>query len=1433
MSLTDFSEPQPSLAWTFESSNVDYVTNLAPSSQVSPGPGQLQGSAALVNTAPTSNTAVYLPGVAGSYMNMGTSSAANFNLSTSNIFIEAFVYINNVNGTRYICGTNVVPATSDDWGLRVYGTALHAYTYLTSGSTSQNYSSATNILPNTGLLTSNKQIISLNGSYNMIYQTDGNFVLYSSGTPVWSFNTVGFAYGSYTVGSIYLNPDGYLEMLDAGGISRWTSNAPSGTGPYRFVLQNDRNAVIYDSTETAIWSTGTGIGGAGGQQTILTPATWYHVAVSIQTTGTISLFVNGVLQPTGRQVITGTPRFTTGKSFWIGSTTGWDPTNGYIRDLRVVQGGVVPVATFTPASAPFSYASPTYVANMGTTVFTLLGQFITYVPGKYNQAINFTNGTNGANYITTGALPVTLSNTVGFTCSFWINFNPAIGSNQYPLALYNGDTSKLVFYFVVTTGLSAFRGDSATRSGAAAANMSLVPSASTWYHMALTVTDTTWNAYINGAIRPEASGAYTSANLTNINGPLWIGASNGLTGLAGYIDDLRIYNTALTAVQVQSIYIQGGAPASNFRAMMPQPSLAWDFQSSNVDYISRTSPNYSTIDAALTSAPTYEAGKFLYGIRFTNPSTSYGNTYIRYNITSIPADTGITMCAWVKYTTLTSSTTAAATLYDGVFSSGFSNTLSIGINTTTCIGYNSGASIYSSILTPNSISGTFQAGAWYHIAIVFTSSSIIQYLNGTASTPKTTGTTGLSFNGLRLGTFTNSLNNNSGNSGINGVIDDLRIYNTALTYAQIQSIYNQKGIPGRAAMNSHPLPIIPDYTYIPVKSLPASFTLTQTSTSNAWTYGSGQITDGGTNPVLTLVADAPSDLYSAVNPGIWCRLGRQGGTNEYVRHAGFVMNLTSYTAGNFDFAWAFFLKNGTTNQVKIWNPYPGNGTGYWVQSGTYTPGRIAINTTDPLQAHIYTISSPPAPPTSMSGAPLFNQLPQSATSSAVGAFSLRAVNGVTAKAVQVRPQAQFPPVAMSSAAVQSTNQFTQALTGYPFGGTGSYTANCSSFYPSLFPWRAFDKTNLEWASGAGADYSAGVATTNTQTSGLYNGAWLQIQLPIAINLYSYSVTSPPNWSIKSPAKWYILGSNDGTTWTLVDSQQTAVTWTGVFQVKTFIPTPTIAYSYYRIVVNEINGTAPGGGLVEISEWNLYGAPPNTATDFYADERGNLLPAPVVGMTLRNWLGGATGYVTKWYDQSGRGNDASQATAANQPIIQRATKGPGYACLFNGTTNYLTGMSYTVLNGTNYSFSVVERRNASTSLSFFISSGNSGNDQGLHVGYGTNTLFRFGQWSNDLDINPYTGYVSNEPLHYWAGTQSSTSGRYLYDKTNNTVTSNVLATSSLSSTSGNFVIGARPYSTGYYSGEIYEVLVLTQSLYDLDGTTSINQIYNSQLGYTGT
>lgn len=55
-------------------------------------------------------------------------------------------------------------------------------------------------------------------------------------------------------------------------------------------------------------------------------------------------------------------------------------------------------------------------------------------------------------------------------------------------------------------------------------------------------------------------------------------------------------------------------------------------------------------------------------------------------------------------------------------------------------------------------------------------------------------------------------------------------------------------------------------------------------------------------------------------------------------------------------------------------------------------------------------------------------------------------------------------------------------------------------------------------------------------------------------------------------------------------------------------------------------------------------------DFYADRIGSLLDAPVTGQTLRRWLGGVTGNVVTWYDQSGRGNHMSCSSEANRPTV---------------------------------------------------------------------------------------------------------------------------------------------------------------------------------------
>jgi hypothetical protein len=415
-----------------------------------------------------------------------------------------------------------------------------------------------------------------------------------------------------------------------------------------------------------------------------------------------------------------------------------------------------------------------------------------------------------------------------------------------------------------------------------------------------------------------------------------------------------------------------------------------------------------------------------------------------------------------------------------------------------------------------------------------------------------------------------------------------------------------------------------------------------------------------------------------------------------------------------------------------------------------------------------------------------------------------------------------------------TSNGPQNLTGYPFGGSGNYTASSSTGTA----FGAFDKTDTAglWVSADSYVGATGVYGPGSASTSGYNGEWLELESPTSLVLNSY-VLSPRKdkyWSYRSPVDFRILGSKDNVTWSLVDSQ-TAINWP-TNDSKTFNTTSTTKFLYFRLAVGAI-GVGNNGPLT-LSEWTLYGSNASWNTDFYADERGNLLTAPVTGTTLQNWLGGATGYVTKWYDQSGT-NHAIQDTAANQPIIQKATKGPGYSTLWPGlaSTRLIYGTSSNLFDSTNYSVCVAAKRTAAIATTTYYAgtNGQAVANQNLGVGYSNDTTLRLSEYGYSLNAPTVSGYAGvSEPLGYDFFTFSQTSGMRNYTRRSGTSASNSNTTLTTPLTrSGNSTIGGTNDSASF-TGEIYELLVFTQSLYDLDTSDGlITQIYQNQLSYTGT
>jgi len=107
-------------------------------------------------------------------------------------------------------------------------------------------------------------------------------------------------------------------------------------------------------------------------------------------------------------------------------------------------------------------------------------------------------------------------------------------------------------------------------------------------------------------------------------------------------------------------------------------------------------------------------------------------------------------------------------------------------------------------------------------------------------------------------------------------------------------------------------------------------------------------------------------------------------------------------------------------------------------------------------------------------------------------------------------------------------------------------------------WMAFDRTN-----------PAGSATGTWTTAG--TTGWLQYQFPAAHVITSYAVTSRNYASPRAPKTWTFKGSNNGTTWTTLDTQTNITDWAATANVrKVFDCANTTAYAYYRLDITASN-----------------------------------------------------------------------------------------------------------------------------------------------------------------------------------------------------------------------------------------------------------------------
>jgi len=364
-------------------------------------------------------------------------------------------------------------------------------------------------------------------------------------------------------------------------------------------------------------------------------------------------------------------------------------------------------------------------------------------------------------YPFTASLPITVS--------FWINpSTTSAGSATYivPLMIGNATTWGWEFSWSSSTAQmvsDAFMGASSRSTTPTSAATTVY--AGVWTHVAATLVAGGQNIlYLNGvpvAQAALASGALTASNgnsITNMRiGSSW-DASSGQYVYQGLIDDVRIYNTALTPIQIMAL--------SQAQSLTTQLT----FDNTTADAMGALGP--ASVTGTIAYSSTCKVGTTCLDLT-ANSSTTTSASY------SIALPTTFTVSYWMYIGTgsrvQVPISFGTSSLQGWQFVIGSGNTMAIesfpnGVNYTTTSSY------------------ALTVGQWYHMCGVYvTGVSCTLYVNGMQAGYIALGSGSFNCNTLLIGNQTTTSGNNS--VAFRGYLDDVRIYNSALIPSQVAGLY--------------------------------------------------------------------------------------------------------------------------------------------------------------------------------------------------------------------------------------------------------------------------------------------------------------------------------------------------------------------------------------------------------------------------------------------------------------------------------------------------------------------------------------------------------------------------------------------------------------------------------------------------------------------
>jgi plastocyanin len=586
-------------------------------------------------------------------------------------------------------------------------------------------------------------------------------------------------------------------------------------GPNGAVLVEKRNSAgvgyVLSTDGTALFFTVRGDGGAVGVQTPAIPAGFHHIAVSVDrvTSNNVTIYLDGVAQPSlgvaGIGNTNNAGRLFVGQNS-LDSGTSAGPFNGVIDELELFNRelAVIEIQNIVNAGSkgkcrPRCSAAPSGMVSwwdadddpfdrQGTNHGTMPLAGAGFGTGKVGRAFTFDGSQNPVSIPDNASLDLDT-----FTIDAWvfptgldgaediIVNKEIVGTTQYEMgikgSINTGGSIPLGNLTVFIGGVNGLPNeDVGWVNGGGPLPLN------TWSHVAMTFDGSTLRAFINGVLTRQVTGLAGTPPSTN--GPFRIGARNPNLGFQtdpfnGSIDEVEVFDRALSASEIQAINNAGFAGKCKLCLAPPTNMIGWWAGDGDANDVAGGGN-----DGTLEGGASFAFGKVGQSFSFNGTDAA---------VVAAPASATVmnqlplTVDAWVRPALRAGSVddffpnNAVSNDLAGFFGHGFGvNVMSDGSKMT--IEYQDGfRDIFPEV--------PFNADQWYHIATVYTDGNVKSYVDGLlvdnlnyeqgeldSTAPVSIGKH--NDDDLTYGT----------RRFFKGLIDEVEVFNRALTQTEIQSI---------------------------------------------------------------------------------------------------------------------------------------------------------------------------------------------------------------------------------------------------------------------------------------------------------------------------------------------------------------------------------------------------------------------------------------------------------------------------------------------------------------------------------------------------------------------------------------------------------------------------------------------------------------------